>query len=424
MARRWSEPEEQSVNMAAGEGKSWLFLVDAVLQAARPGVDAVQVITTRGNLADREYERYRELLSPLGIDVHRMNSHAPPPTPVAGRPTIYIGTSQDNGFTRLTTEKVPGQGDGIVRIDAAVDEMDEAFVHSNAQYILSEGVQGPAEEAVRQAVQQAADFIAASVKSGGLTAAHFGRAEGQEGGAAVLTAEGEVQAARLLRGPLTPDQLKRLNMAAAAHFEYTQNVHYVVDDTEPDQAQHKIYIIDQTTHEVMYDPQTATESRWNGGLAQAIEAKHSLTIRGDSSGSKSITARELYNQPVYGRVTGASGTAAGHGERFAAQGLPGQIADIPRYYSSRLVTEADNLSPDLGAKLDTIATDVHRHPPAAAHPGPPQRPRRAALRQADRPGRDPHRDRREMVPGPGQGPGDGVQERGRGGRAPGPGTCD
>ena len=90
------------VNMAAGEGKSWLFLVDAARQAAGPGGRPVQVITTRGNLADREFESYTAVLGPLGFDVHRMNSgRAAARPPVAGRPAVYVGTSQDVGFTWL-----------------------------------------------------------------------------------------------------------------------------------------------------------------------------------------------------------------------------------------------------------------------------------------------------------------------------------
>ena len=70
--------------MAAGEGKSWLFLVDAARQAAGPGGGPVQVITTRGNLADREFESYTAVLGPLGFDVHRMNPDVPPPRPGGG----------------------------------------------------------------------------------------------------------------------------------------------------------------------------------------------------------------------------------------------------------------------------------------------------------------------------------------------------
>ena len=67
-------------------------------------------------------------------------------------------------------------------------------------------------------------------------------------------------------GQLPGDLLKRVNMAATAEFEYVENVRLVLHDG-------KVYIIDQTTHDVLYNPETSTESRWNGGLAQAIEAK-------------------------------------------------------------------------------------------------------------------------------------------------------
>ena len=356
MALRWTQVSAvdalaagQVVNMAAGEGKSWLFMVDAVLQSVRPEVGAVQVITTRENLADRELGQYISLLGPLGIDVHRMNPDHLPPVPVDGRPTIYLGTSQDNGFTYLKSGVVPGQLVGI-RIDAGIDEIDEAFVYSNASYILSEGVQGEASPEIIAQVQQARELM------NQLAPADFGRAEGQVGGRAALTDEGRARAEELAGAPLTEAQVNRLNMAATAHYEYVENVHYVVHDNGDGNP--KVYIIDQTTHEVMYNPKTATESRWNGGLAQAVEAKHGLTIRDDPATSKSVTARELYAQPVYGRVTGASGTALGKGDQFAAQGLSPEIADIPRYYDSRLKTEADHVSPNQAAKLDAIAANV------------------------------------------------------------------
>ncbi len=362
VALRWTQlsashalADGKVVNMAAGEGKSWLFTVDAIGQAVRSDVGAVHLITTRGNLADREFERLQPLLAPLGIDVHRMNSDHAPPAPVDGRPTIYIGTSQDVGFTYLKTSLVPGQV-GAIRIDAGVDEIDEAFVYSNSQYILSEGVQSAAAATIIAPVEKAAGIVNEGLDNGELTPADFGRAESQVGGPAALTEAAHAKVATMLGVPLvdgrlTEDQLRRVNMAATAHYEYVENVHYVLHDG-------KVYIIDQTTHEVMYNPETATESRWNGGLAQAMEAKHGLTIRDDPATSKSVTARQLYSQDVYGRVTGASGTALGKGERFAAQGLSAEIADIPRYYASRLDTKDDHVSPDLGVKLDAIAGDI------------------------------------------------------------------
>ncbi|MDX6419836.1 MAG: hypothetical protein QOG28_4456, partial [Trebonia sp.] len=359
VALRWTQmsashafTDGKVVNMAAGEGKSWLFLVDSARQAVRPGVDAVHVITTRGNLADREFAHYRQLLSPLGFDVHRMNSDTPPPPPAEGRPTIYVGTSQDVGFTNLKTGAVPGQkGSGHTVIDASIDEIDEAFVYSNTSYILSEGAGGAAPDMVSGPVKWATGFLSDHLETGQLSEADFGREPEQVGGPASLTGEGQAKVGQLLGRPPSEAELARLNMAATAHWEHIENIHYVKHDG-------KIYIIDQTTHEVLYNPETATESRWNGGLAQAIEAKEGIAVRDDPATSKTITAQQLYAQPVYNRVVGASGTALGKGERFAAQGLSGEIADIPRYYSSRLNTAADHVSADLGEKLGAIADHV------------------------------------------------------------------
>jgi hypothetical protein len=344
--------EGKIVNMAAGEGKSWLFLVDAARQAVRPDVDAVHVITTRGNLADREFEHYQKVLGSMGFDVHRMNPDSPPPGPRDGVPTIYIGTHQDVGFTVLKTDLVPGQrASGHTVIDASVDEIDEAFVYSNTHYILAEGMHDKAPAEVAGPVKWATGFLADRLRTGELTDTDFGREPGQSGGPARLTADGLDKAEELLGRPLTQTEVARLNMAATAHWEYAENVHYVLHNG-------KIFIIDQTTHEVLYNPETATESRWNGGLAQAIESKHGLEPRDDPKSSKSITAQELYSKDVYNRVTGASGTASHKGEIFARQGLSDQIVDIPRYYSSRLVTHTDQVSPDLAGKLSTIASDV------------------------------------------------------------------
>src|SRR5260370_695940 len=140
-------------------------------------------------------------------------------------------------------------------------------------------------------------------------------------------------------------------MAATAKWEYVKNKHFVV-------YQGKIYIIDQVTHKVMFDPETSTESRWNGGLAQAIEAEHNLTIRDDPGTCKSVTARELYTGERYDTVVGASGTANGKNELFAAQGLSDQIHDVPRYHPSQLDVAEDRVLPDSEQKLAAVAADT------------------------------------------------------------------
>ncbi|MEV7043867.1 hypothetical protein AB0N03_37265, partial [Amycolatopsis sp. NPDC051061] len=360
IALRWTQVSAvhafgkgQVVNMAAGEGKSWLFFAHAAVNAARPDVDGVQVTTTRGNLADRELPHYQELMSVLGIDVHRLDPDKPPPGPRDGRPTVYLGTAEDVGFTYLRHETLPGQknaGDPTV-LTVSIDEIDEALVYSNSSYILSEGVQGEASPEVRGQAEWAHDLVRDGMDSGWLDEADFGRREGQAGGPARLIPPGREKVELLLGRPLTGEEVSRIDMAAAAQWEYRENVHYV-------QHEGKIYIIDQTTHNVLFNPETSSESRWNGGLAQAVEFKHGLEIRSDSASSKSVTAHELLSKEEYGQKTGASGTANGHGDQFAGKGMSAVVEDMPRYYESRLNKSADVVAADEAAKLAQLARDV------------------------------------------------------------------
>ncbi|MFE0019557.1 hypothetical protein [Amycolatopsis sp. NPDC059021] len=350
------------VNMAAGEGKSYVYLVHAVREAMRNGVDAVNVIQTRGHLADRELERYRKVLGKLDIDVHRITPDEPMPVPEPGRPTIYIGTQQDLEFTVLKQKQVPGQvADGSNKIHAVVDEIDEAFVYSDTKYVLSEGADQLAPPEIAQEVHWAQEFLDTN-----LTREHFSPAGGREGQLLALNKAGGIKVVELL-GEAPPVKLaQRLNMAANAKWMFEKDVHYIVDDgvhpkgpgaSGPDGP--SVKIIDPVTHEVLYDPKTATESRWNGGLAQAVEAREGLPVRDDPIGHNEITAGETYGKgKLIESVTGASGTANGHGEHFSSQGLPGEVADTPVYYNSRLQQLDDVFTPNSAEKLKTMAQEI------------------------------------------------------------------
>lgn len=340
-------------HMSAGEGKSWLFFAHAAIHAAKPGITGVQMTTTRANLADREVKHYQGLLGKLGGDAHRLNSDSPPPAPRDGRPTIYLGTAEDVGFTNLKKGTLPGQmkPEDTVWLTVSIDEIDEAVVYSNAQYVLSEGVAAPAAEEVKAAVAWAHDLVRDSMERRWLSEADFGRRAGQVGGQARLTAEGVEKVELQLERPLSEAEVSRVNMAAAARWEYKENVHFV-------QHKGKIYIIDQTTHQVMFNPETSSESRWNGGLAQAVEYYLGLEVRSDPDSSKSVTLHELLNKPEYVRKTGASGTAKGHEKAFAALGMSKGVAEIPRYYQSRVKKFDDVVAVDEQVKLDQMAADI------------------------------------------------------------------
>jgi hypothetical protein len=334
------------VNMAAGEGKSLMFLVNAVRQAVRPDVDVVHVITSRDPLAKEELDRYTALLKLADITVHRMNPWRPPPPAVAGHPTIYVGTPDDVAFTKLTTGLLPGQADAahLPRTYASLDEIDDVLVYSQTSYFLSKGTGHAAPEAVAATVRWANSAVAR------LTVDDFARDPGP-GRGFTLTPEGKAKAEQLLGG-LTDEQVSRLNLAGTARFGYVKGRHYEVDD-----GTGKVIIIKDGSHGLLYNPETASESRWNGGLAQAIEAKENLPVRADPVSSDSLTAKELFSGKFYAKVTGASGTAKGKGDLYAKQGLAADIAEIPRYYALKL-TISEHVSTDLNAKVTAIARDT------------------------------------------------------------------
>ncbi|MGK8521355.1 LuxR C-terminal-related transcriptional regulator [Nocardia asteroides] len=302
------------------------------------------MVTTRDNLANREVVRYLTVLEEYGFDIVRMNPDDAPRPPEPGRPTIYIGTQQDVGFASLREHWIPGRS-------VAIDEIDEALIHADTQYILSDGADQAAHPAIAAQVTRAHKFLTNALDDGRLTEADFGRTPGQRGGPARLTEEGRRKLEQALGREPTEDELTRIAMAAAARWEYVENVHYVVHND-------KVFIIDQTTHKVLFDPTTSSESRWNGGLAQAIEAEHGLRIRNDPSSSKSITAQQLFSPENYDHVTGASGTAEGSAAQLQQRYGLGEVAKIDRFHTSQLVVHPDSISPDEASKLETIAADI------------------------------------------------------------------
>lgn len=360
--------DDMVLNMSAGEGKSLVYLMDTVRRAALAGVDAVHVITTRDNLADREAAIYREVLEPLGYTVHRMNHTGPPPPVVKGEPTVYVGTGEDVGFTYLNTGRLDGRpvadggrtaADGSDRlvIHANVDEVDEAVEYSNTTYILSEGPERAAAPEVAASVK-AARALADGMPENLLT----GR-PGDKAAPGGLTDAAREWAQGQVGHELSADEAHRLTMALLAKNAYKQDIHYVTFDRGDGNGE-RVYIVDQTTHQVMYNPRTSTQSRWNNGLAQAIEAKHGLEIRGDSRSSKEVTFMRLLGDQ-YDRAVGASATAHGKSTLFAEGGLsrggdPVRIVDIDRYFYHQLDRRPDVVSPTMEAKVERVADDAYR----------------------------------------------------------------
>jgi hypothetical protein len=281
------------VNQDAGEGKSMMYHAFVARLAGERG--SVQYLT-RDNLVAREFEELVEAWGPLGYKVIRINPDQVMPEPVPGEPTIYIGSVGDVIVSRLRGHPVPGR-------HAVIDEIDEAAHYADTNYIISEGVRQLAPANVRAEVIAARDFLdnvfgrkklfvngrrIDNPLRGLLTHEDFGRTRFQRNGPARLTEAGQAKLEAWFRAEhgreLTAQEIHRLNNAAAARWEMVRGKHYIVSKerfTLDENGQRvtrggDIVIIDQVAHKLMMDKGVTNESRWNNGLAQALEARHRM----------------------------------------------------------------------------------------------------------------------------------------------------
>ena len=337
------------VQMDPGEGKSFAAVM-AAAQYATTTPEGVHMVTSRRNLASRDYEFAATVLGDLGFRVVRVDPHQALRPPEDGRPTIYVGTVSDFAFSRLAGHRVPGKV-------AIIDEIDDVLIdQARRSYILATGVAERAPASVAAAGATGARAARAGDRATARSAKRTSVASPElRGGGAYLTdaARQRIQAQLPPSETLTDAQVERLNMAALARWGFVERDDYIVADG-------KVFLLDPVTHEVLFDPHTSQESRWNGGLAQAMEARYGLEIRADPTGSRYLTTRELFaRQPDnYEVVVGMSGTAKL--AEPAMRGIYGldEVAEIPRYTMSKLHVADDSIHLDEQEKLAELVEDV------------------------------------------------------------------
>ena len=101
-------------------------------------------------------------------------------------------------------------------------------------------------------------------------------------------------------------------------------------------------------------------------MAQAIEEKDGLKIRDDPEKSNSVDARDIYTKKNYDSFVGASGTATGKDQLFAAQGMSGKVIEVQRYYEQRLDNQPDKVFENTAAKLAKIVAEEAAQDPGHA----------------------------------------------------------
>ncbi|MEU7633817.1 hypothetical protein AB0C34_28210 [Nocardia sp. NPDC049220] len=312
--------------MAPGSGKTLTAAVYNVWAAVHRG--PTLLVTSSDPLAYEALVEYTAIFGESGVKFVRIDPDRPVPVSVPGEPTVYIATQDALGFAELR-----GHLDKITFEMATVDEIDAALFYLNPTYEISDGAVRPASKETAQAIVQARDFVADALAATTLTDADFGRDPALRRAPALLTDEAVAKARHLWEGPLTGEDVKRINAAAAVALgDFVEGDHFVMHEGRP-------VIIDQVSHKVMRDPRTATESRWHD-IAPAIEAaiakkydaaghEHTVVIHGNSETSMSTTLGEVLQRRVRS-LTGTSGTVMNVAEAISTVYGTGAAVEIPR----------------------------------------------------------------------------------------------
>ncbi|GAB2719130.1 YwqJ-related putative deaminase [Nocardia thraciensis] len=380
---------KRPVEMKPGEGKSLVFMAVAIQRAVRH--DACLLVTTTDGLANREFTRYRKLLSGFGIDVFRADQQQGFGSVVEGRPAIVVATGETVGHLCNAGHRPPRH--------VLIDEIDGIIDRGEKTFLASEGVHLDAPEQTALEVFAAHDFLAGALANGELSYRDFGLQRiteeldvrrpdgtweiGQQYwylGQVDLTPGGREKVGALPGGERWLEAMgaSRLEMAAAAEFSCRKTTHYVENAG-------KIIIVNQDEHSLQHNPATSSESRWSAekgkaSLAQAVEAKeiraaeaegrtaeeHRIKVRADADSHRSITAAEIYRteatdgrEPFFDEVTGASGTLQDLNPVLEqVYGLQ-DAYEVGRSQEHRLVEGVPHVVENTRAKLNAVADYAH-----------------------------------------------------------------
>ncbi len=140
------------------------------------------------------------------------------------------------------------------------------------------------------------------------------------------------------------EKLHIIHKLLQAHALYEKDVEYVVQEGQ-------VYIVDEFTGRIM------PGRRWSDGLHQAIEAKESVTVRGETQTLATITIQNYFR--MYDKLAGMTGTAeTEETEFFQIYGL--EVMVIPTNRPVRRVDQHDLIHKTRREKYNAIMAEVER----------------------------------------------------------------
>lgn len=283
------------VEMKTGEGKTLSIAMAAYLNALTE--NGVHVVTANDYLVDRDTEWMGPLYDYLGVSVGKLHPKmSPSERREAYLADITYGTAAEFGFDYLRDSQVTDEKNIIQRglSYAIVDEAD---------HVLIDRARGPL--SITAAAEDLTDVYLAVDKVVNILCPEDFLID-EEKKTIQLQDEGLAKVEKYFDlGNLTDEENAELNnhimLALRANFVLKEDIDYVVTDG-------LVVPIDQYSGRLMFG------SRFSGGLHQALEAKHGLTVGRESNVTGSITIQNFYK--LYRKISGATGTAMTEAEEF------------------------------------------------------------------------------------------------------------
>jgi len=140
------------------------------------------------------------------------------------------------------------------------------------------------------------------------------------------------------------EQLHVIHKLLQAHVLYERDVDYIVDDGQ-------VFIVDTNTGRMM------PGRRWADGLHQAVEAKESVQVKGETQTFATITIQNYFR--MYDKLAGMTGTAeTEETEFYSIYGL--EVSVIPTNKPIRRADIADRIYKTRREKLEAIIGEAER----------------------------------------------------------------
>ncbi len=140
------------------------------------------------------------------------------------------------------------------------------------------------------------------------------------------------------------EKLHIIHKLLQAHALYENDVEYVVQDGQ-------VFIVDEFTGRIMHG------RRWSDGLHQAIEAKESVSVRGETQTLATITIQNYFR--MYAKLAGMTGTAETEETEFY-QIYKLEVMVIPTNRPVRRVDHHDLIYKTRREKYNAILEEVER----------------------------------------------------------------